>query len=242
MIANLGLVHEDLVTDTEWLANRLSGASLLPPRAEHDVREDQAKLIELVRAKTPMKRIIKDYLIQKIDAVPGCIQASRGRRTKLQTFVSALELSGAKLFRQMEHHFEKLMVDWSKLSSLMTQHGGHKVFGSWCDWGCPFDLRYLQQHWEDKAWRDLNMDEPGHLHTNFQFRPTCATLTETVNLEDLTKYAALGTVVACPCSKATCAAMPLKENSMFPCHPCGLNTTRLQRMVGSLLEGLPAKS
>ena len=135
--------------------------------------------IELVRAKTPMKRIIKECLIQKIDAVPGCIQSSRGRRIKLQTCVSALDLSGAKLFRQMEHHFEqKLMVDWSKLSSLMAQHGGHKVFGSWCDWGCPFDLRYLQQHWEDKAWRDLNMDEPGHLHTNFQFRPTCVTLTD----------------------------------------------------------------
>lgn len=75
----------------------------------------------------------------------------------------------------------------------MTQHGGHNVFGSWSDWGCPFDLRHLQQHWQDQAWRDLNIDESGPWDTNFQFRPTCATLTETVNLDDLTRYAALET-------------------------------------------------
>ena len=147
-----------------------------------------------MHAKTPMKHIIKEYLIQKIDAVPGCISSNRGRSTKLQTFVSALDSSGIKLFRQMEHNnFEKLLVNWSKLSSLMTQHGGHNVFGSWSDWGCPFDSRHLQQHWQDQAWRDLNIDESGPSDTNFQFRPTCATLTETVNLDDLTRNAALET-------------------------------------------------
>ena len=52
MIANLGLVHPDLVTDTEWLANRLSGASLPPPGAAGESLEDHAELIGKKTKKT----------------------------------------------------------------------------------------------------------------------------------------------------------------------------------------------
>ena len=51
--------------------------------------------------------------------------------------------------------FEKLQVNWAALSEIMQAHGGADVFGSWSSWSNPFDLRHLQQHWEDKAFCEL---------------------------------------------------------------------------------------
>ena len=59
-----------------------------------------------------MKTFIKEYLISKVEDIPGAVQSTRGRRTKLQFFPSALDHSTIKLFRQHgQHAFEKLLVD-----------------------------------------------------------------------------------------------------------------------------------
>ncbi|CAL1142580.1 unnamed protein product [Cladocopium goreaui] len=51
---------------------------------------------------------------------PGAVQSTRGRRTKLQFFLSALDHSTIKLFRQHDQHaFEKLLVDWASLAAAM---------------------------------------------------------------------------------------------------------------------------
>lgn len=65
MISDLSQVYTDLVNDTNWLAKRLSGSSLPPPGNEEGYLMEQREIILLAHGKTPMKHIIKEYLIQK---------------------------------------------------------------------------------------------------------------------------------------------------------------------------------
>lgn len=46
-------------------------------------------------------------------------------------------------------------MDWSQLSMLMEKYGGVSAFGSWQDWGGPFDLKQLQEKWDGKAFHDV---------------------------------------------------------------------------------------
>ena len=46
-------------------------------------------------------------------------------------------------------------MDWSQLSMLMEKYGGVSAFGSWQDWGSPFDLKQLQEKWDGKAFHDV---------------------------------------------------------------------------------------
>ena len=189
-LADLKSVHQDLVVDTEWLAGRLSGSSSAPPGEAAGLIKESDLLIALVHAKTPMKPQIKEYLLNKVDDLPGAISSSKGRRTKNQNFQAAVDASQIPLFRQMDHGaYEKLLVDWSKLSTLMALHGGSTVFGSWELWGCTFDLRHQQQNWEDATFKEMQRfavsfgDESAS-----QLRPTVATLEETIHLEDFRAY------------------------------------------------------
>ncbi|CAL1131577.1 unnamed protein product, partial [Cladocopium goreaui] len=102
MILDLSHVHEDLVNDTNWLASRLSGWNGPPPGTDIDLQTENDELITIVHRKTPMKTFIKEYLISKVEDIPGAVQSTRGRRTKLQFFLSALDHSTIKLFRQHE--------------------------------------------------------------------------------------------------------------------------------------------
>ncbi|CAL1171366.1 unnamed protein product [Cladocopium goreaui] len=193
MILDLSHVHEDLVNDTNWLASRLSGWNGPPPGTDIDLQTENDELITIVHRKTPMKTFIKEYLISKVEDIPGAVQSTRGRRTKLQFFLSALDHSTIKLFRQHDQHaFEKLLVDWASLAAAMDAHGGALAFGQWKDWGCTFDLRHLQQEWESNLFVDLQNECQGnvthHGSLSSQIRPTVATLQETVDLEALQAY------------------------------------------------------
>ena len=193
MILDLSHVHEDLVNDTNWLASRLSGWNGPPPGTDIDLQTENDELITIVHRKTPMKTFIKEYLISKVEDIPGAVQSTRGRRTKLQFFLSALDHSTIILFRQHDQHaFEKLLVDWASLAAAMDAHGGALAFGQWKDWGCTFDLRHLQQEWESNLFVDLQNECQGnvthHGSLSSQIRPTVATLQETVDLEALQAY------------------------------------------------------
>ncbi|CAL1159484.1 unnamed protein product [Cladocopium goreaui] len=193
MILDLSHVHEDLVNDTNWLASRLSGWNGPPPGTDIDLQTENDELITIVHRKTPMKTFIKEYVISKVEDIPGAVQSTRGRRTKLQFFLSALDHSTIKLFRQHDQHaVEKLLVDWASLAAAMDAHGGALAFGQWKDWGCTFDLRHLQQEWESNLFVDLQNECQGnvthHGSLSSQIRPTVATLQETVDLEALQAY------------------------------------------------------
>ena len=198
MILNPKSIHPDLERDTAWLASRLSGSAAPPPGAEVEERNEADDLIKLVHSNTPCKHIIKECLIQKVDGLPGAIASSRGRRTKVQNFEAAMKRSGLRLFREIEHHsFEKLLIDWQKLDLAMKSNGGYEVFGGWNDWGCPFDLRHLQQAWTGQSFSDLEREEIGqHLHRGGelaqQARPTIIQLQETVNMPSLRSYVDMG--------------------------------------------------
>ncbi|CAE6915818.1 unnamed protein product [Symbiodinium sp. CCMP2592] len=148
MIQDLGSVHTDLVTDTDWLATCLSGNACLPP-GSGDVKVDEANdLVKIAHSNTPAKRLVKQYLIMKIQDLPGAASSSKGRRTKMSTLVEAVDYASLRLLRQLDSGcFEKLLVDWNLLTQCMERYGGATVFGTFNDWGCPFDLLHIQEKW-----------------------------------------------------------------------------------------------
>ena len=152
MINDLGSVSPDLENDTIWLATCLSGNKTLPPGVTDEKIKESNELVELVHAATPMKRIIKEYLIMKVESLPGCASSTKGKRTKLTNFIDALDHTDAKLFKQMDAAcFAKLQVDWTSMQTCMGEEGGSAVFGTWKDWSCPFDLAHAQEKWDAKA-------------------------------------------------------------------------------------------
>lgn len=190
MLSDLKAVHTDLERDTDWLASRLSGSSKGPPGDEHCNRCESEGIIQRVHEQTPMKPIIKEYLLQKVDDLPGAISSSRGRRTKTQNFIAALDSTGMLLFQQLDSgSFAKLQVNWARLSEIMCGHGGEAVFGGWAIWGNPFDLRHLQQHWEDKAFHDIFPSNSFVSDMNPHVRHAVVSLNESINLSALRSYA-----------------------------------------------------
>lgn len=192
-IHDLKSIHHHLAEDTEWLASRLSGNNVPPPGTETACLDQNAALVKLVHEKTPMKHLIREYLINKVEDLPGSIASTRGRTTKVQNFIESLDASGCPLFRQVEHkNFEKLIIDWRKMEGLMQTHGGISSFGSWQDWGCTFDLRTLQQPWGDHIFEDLLEKEAGHMlhHGDLShLRPVVVTLQERIDIKALRAYA-----------------------------------------------------
>lgn len=186
-LSDLAHIDSQLEEDTAWLAGRLSGSSMAPPGDQDAEQSSHDQVVRLVHAKTPMRHVIKEYLISKVDDLPGSISSSKGRRTKCQNFVSALDRSKMKLFRQLEHNsFEKLQINWDMLEKIMEEAGGQSVFGSWSDWGCPFEFRSLQQKWEDVLFNDVKNEIDGLVA--LEVRPTVIALAETVCLEQLRCY------------------------------------------------------
>ena len=159
MILNPKSIHPELETNTSWPATRLSGSNAPPPGAGGEERHKADHLIKLVQSNTPCKHIVKEYLIQKVEELPGANSSSRGRRTKVQNFEAAMQRSDLRLFREIEHRsFEQLLIDWPKLDLAMKSNGG-SVFGGWNDWGCSFDLRHLQKAWAGQSFSDLEQEE-----------------------------------------------------------------------------------
>ena len=152
MIHDLSSVHPDLTRDTDWLASRLSGGNAPPPGVEKDLMSTYNELLVATHEATPHRRLIKEYLVHKVEALPGCIGSSKGKRTKLSYLVEAIDNSTFKLFKQVDHGvFSKLLVDWTKLLHIMNNNGGADVFGDWATWCCPFDLLHLQEKWVGDA-------------------------------------------------------------------------------------------
>ena len=83
MIHDLSSVHPDLARDTDWLASRLSGGNAPPLGVEKDLMSTYNVLLVATHEATPYRRLIKEYLVHKVEALPGCIGSSKGKRTKL---------------------------------------------------------------------------------------------------------------------------------------------------------------
>ena len=98
MIGDLKAVSAELHQDLEWLASRLSGSTSQPPDTQQTWAEKSDELVVVAHSKTPMKAIIKEYLIQKVDPLPGNVASSKGKRTRVQNFVAALGHTQVKLF------------------------------------------------------------------------------------------------------------------------------------------------
>ncbi|CAE7356278.1 unnamed protein product, partial [Symbiodinium sp. CCMP2456] len=194
MIHDLKNVHEDLERDTQWLSVCLSGGNLAPPGSLNDNVEQYNQLISAVHASTPNVRQVKQYLIQKVDALPGCVMSSKGKRTKMMNFIEALDSSEFVLFKQVDAHtFHKLLVDWAKLSECMQSHGGVDVFGGWVDWGCPFEHMHTQEKWDGSAFEEQRRIMLRHRTPAGDVaavgRTTQCIVSETVDLQALQQYA-----------------------------------------------------
>ena len=72
------------------------------------------EIVALVHADSPSKPVMKEHLVRQIEELSGCITSSRGRITKLLNFVSAVDHSSLKLFKQLAHNvFDKLQINWA---------------------------------------------------------------------------------------------------------------------------------
>ena len=193
MINHLDKVDPVLAKDTEWLALRLSGSNIPPPATILDVEGQSNKLIAAVHATTPWTRCVRQYLLHKVDALPGCISSTKNKRTKISYFVEALDNASWRLFRQIDAAcFQKLLIDWNRLVQAMTSNGGEASFGTWTDWGCAFDFLETQTKWDGSAYI-----QQGNLHrasaaadVGPMVYPNVCSLHETVNIEALLKYSA----------------------------------------------------
>ena len=113
-----GTVHEDVVRDTNWLSSSLSGATTPPPGTVVDVIMEAETLVQQVHANTPQRRILKEYLIHKLEVLPGCAASSKGKKTKLSNFVEALDTANSRLFNQVA--FTSCLLTGSGLSMRWT--------------------------------------------------------------------------------------------------------------------------
>ena len=198
MINDLASVHPDVERDTQWLALCLSGSSAPPPAGVVDlVSESNVRVVD-VHNDTPWRRIIKEYLIQKVDALPGHAASSKGKRAKISYFIEAVDNATIRLFKQVESNsFPKLLVHWPRLLCIMEELGGVQIFGEWSMWSCPFDLLQHQEKWDGAAF-----DQDRRLLMNLRtspmadasvWRPTASCLQERVDWTSLQSYVELGT-------------------------------------------------
>ena len=194
MINDPGSAHEDVVRDTNWLSSSLSGATTPPPGTVVDVIMEAETLVQKVHANAPQRRILKEYLIHKLEVLPGCAASSKGKKTKLSNFVEALDTANSCLFNQVDSScFHKLLVDWQRLVDAMDQPGGSTVFGAWADWTCPFQLLHEQERWGGNAFEHQRQAMLRHRTQTTEatlVRPVECRLLEAINLNALEDYAA----------------------------------------------------
>ncbi|CAE7814422.1 unnamed protein product [Symbiodinium sp. CCMP2456] len=95
----------------------------------------------------PCYRIIREYLVLKVEALMGCVSSSKGERTNVANFAEALDHAELKLFKQIDAAcFCKLLVNAQSFPTCMPNIRGSAVFGK--DGGCPFgsfDLLHMQE-------------------------------------------------------------------------------------------------
>ncbi|CAE7371257.1 unnamed protein product, partial [Symbiodinium necroappetens] len=193
LINNLGSVSDLLEADTVWLATCLSGNKMLPPGVTDQKLKESNDLVAIVHAATPLRRIIKEYLILKVEALPGCAASSKGKRTKLVNFVDALDHTDVNLFKQIDATcFAKLLIDWTTLQECIQTEGGAEVFGTYADWSCPFDLLHTQEKWDAKAFTSDRACMEAHKASGSgviaSVSSTVTTLEETADIQALKSY------------------------------------------------------
>ncbi|CAE7307333.1 unnamed protein product [Symbiodinium sp. CCMP2592] len=146
------------------------------------VSESNERVLEVHEA-TPWKRVIKEYLILKVESLPGHVSSYKGKRTKMSYFVEAVDHAEYLLFKQVQSQcFHKLLIRWPKLRSIMEKLGGTAVFGSWSSWSCPFQLLNDQEKHKHNGQDQLCLG-----------RITVGRYHESVHWTSLCTYAALGT-------------------------------------------------
>ena len=69
------LVSDELVSDRNWLAMRLSGGTGMPEDMDDGTSANE--IVRVVHKNTPMKPVIKSYLINKIANLPGSVGPTR---------------------------------------------------------------------------------------------------------------------------------------------------------------------
>ncbi|CAE7597628.1 unnamed protein product, partial [Symbiodinium sp. CCMP2592] len=189
------LIPQDELTN--FLSNPVESyhcATTPPPGTVVDVIIEAETLVQKVHANTPQRRIFKEYLIHKVEVLPGCAASSKGKKPKLSNFVEALDLANSRLFNQVDSScFHKLLIDWQRLVDAMEQHGGSAVIGTWADWTCPFQLLHEQEKWDGNAFENHCQTMLRHRTQTTEatlVRPIECRLLETINLNALEDYAA----------------------------------------------------
>ena len=137
---NLMAVCPRVARDTAWLGTRLSGGHDAPPGEEDEAHAGATKLVVAAHKATPAKPVLKEYLFSSLACLPGARQAGRKHASKWQNLVDALEKSPVALFQRSDANaVRKLLVNYDSMVEAMVANGGDQVFGSWGDWGSPFD-------------------------------------------------------------------------------------------------------
>lgn len=201
VIQDLRLVGGTVFDDTRFLALKLGGTEVARPGAELEDRSQADKHVLSAFDGTPMKRIIKAYLITQVRTLPGlaAMHSSKGKRTKLEIFDKALSNTKLILFRQIScGNYAKLMVRYGEMTSLIEKHGGAAVFGDWDVWGDTFSLKDKQElpspDVSDEEAKAFTKDAIPPVSTiERPCREKVASIREIVHLADLEDYAALDT-------------------------------------------------
>ena len=122
MINDLEAVHPDVERDTQWLALCLSGSSTPPPGDIIDmVSESNGRVLDAHEA-TPWKRVIREYLILKVESLPGHMSSYKGKRTKMS--VEAVDHAGCILFKQV--HAQCFQQTTGSVAQTVLYHGGSR--------------------------------------------------------------------------------------------------------------------
>ncbi|CAE8688578.1 unnamed protein product, partial [Polarella glacialis] len=199
MVNDPGTVDPMIARDTDWLALRLSGGTGPPPGEHASSAAVSDLVVKLVHEKTPNKLIIKEYIINKVNGLQGACQSSKGKTSKMQNFIEAVDNSSLSLVRQMESGaFQKLQVDLKLMEQLMVKHGGSEVFGDWDLWGDVFQFRDAQTDLDGhQAADDLYEVIANHKHSRVLMEETASLsiceVVEQVHLGNLRRYASLQT-------------------------------------------------
>ncbi|CAK0791298.1 unnamed protein product, partial [Prorocentrum cordatum] len=188
---NLVAVCPRVARDTAWLGTRLSGGHDSPPGEEDEAHAGATKLVVAAHKATPAKHVLKEYLFSSLPCLPGARQAGRKHASKWQNLIDALEKSPVVLFQRSDANaVRKLLVNYDSMVEAMVANGGDQAFGSWSDWGSPFDHIDAQANLtQDGAveWYSMileNMEDvtgrEGRLATDFKCteRPDFIALTE----------------------------------------------------------------
>jgi hypothetical protein len=137
--------------DTEWLAGRLCGGTEPPPGTDVNTADESLReMLIVVHEKTPMKKIVKEYIFKNLgtDILPGAKSSTKGKKEKLQNLQDAMEQTGMHIFKWQDPlHWSKLVLDVRKMITTMDNitPTPHQVFGSWSTWGDTFEYREVSR-------------------------------------------------------------------------------------------------